>query len=301
MEISQIEAFVAVVEEKSFSRAAAKLLRTQPAISQAVHRIEDWVGEPLLDRSSRSGMLTEAGRIVYDNAKRVLNIRAETRAAVSELRSLERGKLTLGANETTTLYLLPVLRRFRERHPRVQVSVRRSLSREIPSTLVRHEIDLGVLSYNPRNPNLESTVVSLDELCMIVPAGHALAKANEVSVRDLGNESFIAHSISSPYRQSVIETFARLGTPLKIDAELPTVETIKKFVSMGMGIAFAPRMCIEDELARGEFVVVNVKELRIQRKLRLIYRRHGNLSAAAQQFLHVAKEMSQVGALHPAP
>ena len=103
MEISQLEAFVAVVEEKSFSRAAAKLLRTQPAISQAIRRLEEWTGEPLLDRSSRSGILTEAGRMVYENAERVLNLRAETRAALNELRALERGKLTVGANETTAL------------------------------------------------------------------------------------------------------------------------------------------------------------------------------------------------------
>src|SRR5271157_5159252 len=275
MEISQLEAFVAVVEEKSFSRAAAKLLRTQPAISQAIRRLEEWTGEPLLDRSSRSGILTEAGRMVYENAERVLNLRAETRAALNELRALERGKLTVGANETTALYLLPVLKRFRQRHPPVQVIVKRCLSREIPGTLVRHEIDLGVLSYNPRNPDLESSVVSLDELCMIVPPQHALANTHEVSVRDLGNESFIAHSIASPYRQSVIET-------------------IKKFVSIGMGVAFAPRMCVQEELARKEFVAVNVKELRIQRKLRLVYRRRGALSAAAQQFLRVAKEISQV-------
>ena len=294
MEISQLEAFVAVVEEKSFSRAAARLLRTQPAISQAVRRLEEWAGDPLLDRSSRSGILTEAGRMVHENAERVLNLRAETRAALDELRALERGKLTLGANETTALYLLPVLKRSRQRHPPVQVIVKRCLPREIPGTLVRHEIDLGVLSYNPRNPDLESTVVSLDQLCMIVPPQHSLASAAEVSVRDLGGESFIAHSTASPYRQSVVETFARLRTPLRIAAELPTVEAIKKFVSMGMGVAFAPRMCVQEELARKEFVAVNVAELRIQRKLRLVYRRRGALSAAAQQFLRVAKEIAQV-------
>ncbi len=293
MEISQLQAFVAVVEEKSFSRAASTLLRTQPAVSQAVKRLEDWAGEPLLDRSSKGGALTEAGQLLYDYAKKVLNLRLEARSAVDELRALERGKVTVGANESTALYLLPVLKKFRERYPRVKVAVKRSLSREIPSAILRHEIDLGVLSYHPRNPDLESTVVSLDELCLIVPPGHRLARAREVSTRELGRESFIAHNVASPYRQRVIETFARLRTPLNIDVELPTVETIKKFVRMGMGLAFAPRMCVEDELARGEFASVRVKEMRIQRKLRLIYRRHAALSAAAQGFLEVAKGLAE--------
>lgn len=294
MEISQLEAFVSVVEEKSFSRAAAKLHRTQPAISQAVRRLEDWAGAPLLDRSSKSGVLTQAGEMLYDYAKKVLNLRREARAVVEELRALDRGRVTVGANETTALYLLPVLKRFRERYPRIKVAVKRSLSREIPSALLRYEIDLGVLSYDPRNPDLESTVVSLDELCLIVPPSHPLARAREVSLHDLGRESFIAHNVSSPYRQRVIETFARQRTPLNIDVELPTVETIKKFVSMGMGVAFAPRMCVEEELARREFVSVPVKDMRIQRKLRLIYRRHAALSAAAQAFLLTAREVGIV-------
>jgi DNA-binding transcriptional LysR family regulator len=120
-----------------------------------------------------------------------------------------------------------------------------------------------------------------------------LAKAQEVSVHDLGKESFIAHNVASPYRQRVIETFARLRTPMNMDVEMPTVETIKKAVSMGLGLAFAPRMCVEDELARGEFVTVPVRELHIQRKLRLIYRRHAELSSAARGFLEVAKGLSQ--------
>jgi DNA-binding transcriptional LysR family regulator len=292
MEISQLEAFVAVVEEKSFSRAAARLHRTQPAVSQAIKRLEDWSGAPLLDRSSKSGVLTEAGETFYDYAKKLLNLRLEARSALEELRALERGRVTVGANESTALYLLPVLKRFRELYPRVKVAVKRSLSREIHSALLRYEIDLGVLSYNPRNPDLESTVVSQDELCLIVPPSHPLAAQGEVSISELGRESFIAHNVASPYRQMVVETFARCRTPLNIAVEMPTVETIKKFVRLGMGVAFAPRMCIEDELARGEFVAVQVLELRIQRKLRLIYRRHATLSAAAQAFLEVAREMA---------
>ncbi len=294
MEISQLEAFVAVVEEKSFSRAAAKLHRTQPAVSQAVRRLEDWAREPLLDRSAKSGVLTEAGRILFDHAKKVLNLRLDARTAIDELRTFERGRVSIGANESTALYLLPVLKQFRERYPRIKVDVKRSLSREIPILLLRYEIDLGVLSYNPQNPELETKVVSLDELCLIVPPKHPMAKRRQASVHDFGKETFIAHSIASPYRQQVIDLFSHLRAPLHIGMELPTVETIKKSVRLGIGIAFAPRMCLEDELARGELVAVRIKEMRIQRELRLVYRRHAALSGAAQAFLSMAREMAVV-------
>jgi DNA-binding transcriptional LysR family regulator len=301
MEITQLEAFVAVVEEKSFSRAAVRMLRTQPAISQSVHRLEEWAGEPLLDRSSKSGVLTASGRLFYDYVKKVLNLRDDARAALAELRALESGRVTIGANESTALYLLPVLKRFRQLHPRVQVAVKRSLSREIPGALLRYELDLGVLSFNPQNPDLESPVVSVDELCLIAPRSHRLAGIPSVSIRELGPELFIAHNISSPYRQRVIEAFARHHTPLQIVAELPTIETIKKFVGMGMGIAFLPRMCVQEELARQEFVAVPVNDLRIQRKLRLIYRRHASLSAATQGFLEVARAMAKNASLRGEP
>ncbi len=293
MEISQLEAFVAVVEEKSFSRAAAKLLRTQPAVSQAVRRLEEWMNEPLLDRSIKSGQLTEGGKIVYDYAKKILNLRLEARSAVEELKALERGTLSIGANESTALHLLPILQKFRERHPRVRVAVKRALSREIPNHLLRHEIDLGILSFDPRNPELESKVISFDELTLIVPRQHPLAKIKRVSIHELGKQSFIAHNVSSPYRQRVIEAFRRYHTPLNISMELPTVETIKKSVQAGMGVAFVPRMCVEDELARGEFCAIRVRELHIQRKLRLIYRRHSILSPPTQGFLEMVVPIVQ--------
>jgi len=294
LNLSELRVFLAVASERSFSAAARTLHRTQPAVSQAVRRLEEWANQPLLDRSAKSGVLTEAGSILYDHAKKVLNLRIDARTAIEELRALDRGRVTLGANESTALYLLPVLKKFRERYPRIKVEVRRSLSREIPMALLRYEIDLGVLSYDPQNADLESTVVRLDELCLIVPPAHRLARAGETVIRELGKETFIAHSIASPYRQRVVDLFARLRTPLNIGLELPTVETIKKSVRAGMGIAFAPRMCVEDELARGEFVAVRIKEMRIQRQLRLVYRRHATLSAAAKAFLTTAREVAEV-------
>lgn len=285
MEVSQLEAFVAVVEEKSFTRAAARLFRTQPAVSQAVRRLEEWVGEALLDRSTKSGELTEAGGLVYDYAKKLLNLRLEARSAVEELKALERGSLSIGANESTVLYLLPILQKFRQSHPRIRVTVRRTLSREIPNSLLRHEIDLGVLSYDPRNPELESRPVRRDELTLIVPPGHRLARVKAVGIRELGDDLFIAHNVASPYRERVVEAFARFRTPLRVGVELPTIETIKKAVGAGMGVAFVPRMCMDDELDRGDFCAVRVRELQVARMLRVIYRRHAALSPAAQAFL----------------
>src|SRR5215510_3802032 len=109
MDINQLEVFLSVAHEKSFSRAAEALHRTQPAVSQAIRRLESELGEPLFDRSSKDGTLTAAGRVLFDFAEQMLNLRKNAHSAVRELKDLHRGKLTLSANEYTVMYLLPVL------------------------------------------------------------------------------------------------------------------------------------------------------------------------------------------------
>jgi DNA-binding transcriptional LysR family regulator len=135
-------------------------------------------------------------------------------------------------------------------------------------------------------------VVYLDELVLIVPPKHPLASAPQISIRQLGAESFVAHIVSSPYREKVIQLFKTHKTPLHMDLELPTLQAIKQFVAMGHGVALVPEISVETELARGELVGISVRELQLKRKLRLIYRKDANLSHAARAFLKVAEAVA---------
>ncbi len=133
MELTQLEFFVKVVEEGSFSKAAERVFRTQPAVSIAIRRLEEEVGAPLFDRAERTPRLTEAGHVLHDYALRILQLREQAREAVAELRALERGRVRVGANESTSLYLLPqVILAYRERHPQVKVEIRRLVSERLP-------------------------------------------------------------------------------------------------------------------------------------------------------------------------
>jgi DNA-binding transcriptional LysR family regulator len=289
MDLGQLEVFLTVAREGKFSRAAEKLHRTQSAVSQSIHKLEQDVGEPLFDRSSRAGLLTDAGRVLQEYAERLLNLRDDAGVALAELRELHRGKLAIAANEFTALYLLPVLTEFRRLHPMIRVTVQRSLGSHIPGDVLRHSSELGVLSYDPQEPQLRSIVVYLDELIFVVPPRHPLAGEAQVSIRHLGAESFVAHIVPSPYREKVIQTFQRHKTPLHMDVELPTLQAIKRFVAMGNGVALVPAISVENELTRGELVRIPVRELRLHRKLRLVYRKAASLSHAARAFLKVAE------------
>ena len=294
MELSQLEVFLTVAREHRFSRAAEKLYRTQSAVSQTIRKLEDELGESLFDRSSREGILTDAGQVLYEYAERLLNLRNDARESLAELRELQKGKLVIAANEFTALYLLPVLAEYRRLHPMIKITVQRALGSRIPDDVLRHGAEMGVLSYKPEEPHLHSVVVYLDELVLVVPPKHPLASSRdkEVSIRQLGAESFVAHIVSSPYREKVLQTFQKYKTPLHMDLELPTLQAIKQFVAMGNGVALMPEISVEGEVMRGELVRIPVRELRVQRKLRLIYRKEAGLSHAARAFLKVAEAVA---------
>ena len=293
MELAQLEVFLMVAREHRFSRAAEKLFRTQSAVSQTIRKLEVELGEALFDRSSREGVLTDAGKVLVEYAEKLLNLRREAAESLVELRELQKGKLVIAANEFTALYLLPILAEFRRLHPMIKITVQRALGSHIPDDVLRYRAEFGVLSYEPQEPSVHSVVVYLDELVFVVPPKHPLASAKQVSIRQLGAESFVAHIVSSPYRDKVLQLFKTHKTPLHMDLELPTLQAIKQFVALGSGVAFLPEISVETELARGELVRIAVRELQLKRKLRLIYRKDANLSHAARALLKVVEAVAR--------
>jgi DNA-binding transcriptional LysR family regulator len=291
MDLFQLETLLAVAEEKSFSRAAARLHRTQPAVSQVVAKLEAELGEVLLERSA--GTLTDAGEVLREYAQKMLNLRKDAAAALVDLRSLHKGRLDLAANEYTCLYLLPVLDAFRRRNPGIKVAVQRALASRVADEVLSHSVEMGVVSFRPEDPQVLSTVVYRDELVCVVSPGHALAKTRTASIARLGREVFVAHNVPSPLRQKVIAAFQRHRTPLQMDVELPSLEAIKRFVQRGNGVALVPGLTVEGELASGALVAVAVPELQMERKLRLVYRKQAAHSHAAREFLRVVEEHAE--------
>jgi len=287
MELYSLQVFLTVATEKSFSRAAEKLLRTQPAVSLAVQRLEQELGEKLIDRSGKELVLTDAGSTVIEYARRFQSLQQELDNSLAELRNNSAGRLVIGANESTTLYLLRHIERYRELYPKVKVTVRRSLSSRIPNELLDGNLELGVISYNPSDERLKSKVIYSDSLAFVVSPKHRLAHRKTVSIEDLGSETFIAHNVVSPYREVVIRTFRERKVPLGIDVEMPTIDTIRKLVQNNLGVAFLPRMCVEQEIEQKTLREVRVKEMHLERKIRLVYPTRRGLSHAATAFLQL--------------
>lgn len=292
MEFHPLRVFLSVATEKSFSRAAEKMLRTQPAISLAIQRLERELGEKLIDRSAKDLLLTDAGRIVLDYARRFENLEREMEIALAELRDNSAGRLIIGANESTSLYLLKQIQAYRHLYPKVRVQVRRSLSSRIPAQLVDGDLELGMLTYDPDDDRLVSSVIYTDHLAFVVSPQHRFADRETVSITELGMENFIAHNVISPYREIVIREFQRHKVPLNMDVEMPTIETIRKLVQRNEGVAFLPRMCVEQELEQDTLKEIRVPELHVERKIRLVYPARRALSHAARAFLDLFETKS---------
>jgi len=288
---SLLGVFYTVVNERSFTRAAEKLFRTQPAVSLAVQRLEAEVGEPLLDRSGRDLFLTEAGKVVFEAARQQENVQRSLANQLGELKNKAAGRLSIGANESMTLYLLPHLSRFRRAYPKVKLVVQRSRSGEIPDRLLAGDVDYGVISYRVDDERFHTQGLYTDHLAFVVSPTHKLAKRGTVAIKELGKETFIAHNVASPYRDAVLKAFQQAKVPLNMDIEMPTVESIRRMVQADEGVAFLPRMCVDQDIRQGVLKEVQVKELRLERKIYLVSVAKRPMSHAAKAFLElVGKE-----------
>src|SRR5579872_3185930 len=204
MDLTTLRIFLAVAEERSFSRAAAQVHRTQPAVSQAVRRLEADLGEELFDRSSKNGTLTEAGRVLQNYGQRLVRLAEESESAVRELRDLRRGRVLIGANEAAVHTLLPLIARFRQRHPHIAIDVRRVPARQIAVEVQQGSLDFGALTFHPAEAGLLDVSVGSDELVLLVSPQHPLANRRHVSMEEIAAEPVVAHNDPSPARERVL-------------------------------------------------------------------------------------------------
>src|SRR5438094_5184441 len=289
MDLTALRIFLAVADERSFSRAAAKVHRTQPAVSQAVKRLESDLGEELFDRSSKSGTLTDAGRVLQNYGQRLVRLAEETESAMRELRDLRRGRVLIGANEAAVHTLLPLVARFRQRHPQIAIDVRRVPARQIAVEVQQGSLDFGALSFHPSEEGLLEVTVGSDELVLLVPPTHAFAKRRQVTMDDIAEEAVVAHNDPSPARERVLRLFEEKQVPLRMVISLPSLDGIKRAIEMRLGVALLPRRCAITEIANRRLFAIPVAGVSRRRQVTLVCRK-AHRSHAADAFLTVAQD-----------
>lgn len=293
MDYDQLASFLEVAKLQSFSLAAEKMFRTQPAISAQIRVLEQECGEKLFDRSGKKVLLTAAGEILQRYAQQMLHLHKEALQAVAELGQTPRGKLYIGANEATCLYVLPkTFARFKQQYPLVQISIYRNFSHKILQKVHEGAVDLGIVTLPLHADNMEVIPVFRDEVQVVVPKDHVLAKKRSVTVEEMshyplilpktGHTRVMLDRLLRPYRDH-----------LQISMELASVETIKKFVGAGLGISVVSRTYAQPEVAAGVLKLIPLEGQKLYRELGLIYRRDRHHSLPARVFIEVVRESTQ--------
>jgi DNA-binding transcriptional LysR family regulator len=293
MDYDQLASFLEVAKLQSFSRAAEKIYRTQPAISAQVRLLEQECGEKLFDRSGKKVMLTPAGEILRRYADKILDLQKEALQAIAELNQTPRGKLYIGANEATCLYVLPkTFAHFKQLYPLVQISIYRNFSHKIVQKVQEGAVDLGIVTLPQSATNMEIIPVFKDEVQAVVPKNHPLAKNRTVTVEELAHFPLILPKTG--HTRVVIDRLLREHRDkLQISMELASVETQKKFVGAGLGISLISRSYAQAEVAAGLLRLIPLAGQKLYRELGLIYRRDRYLSLPAKVFIDVVRESTQ--------
>ncbi len=290
MDYDQLASFLEVAKLNSFSRAAEKIYRTQPAISAQVRLLEQECGEKLFDRSGKKVTLTPAGEILKKYAEKILGLQKEALQASAELNQTPRGKLYIGANEATGLYVLPdTFAHFKRLYPLVQISMYRNFSHKILQKVQEGAVDLGIVTLPQSAPNMEVIPVFKDELQVVVPKSHPLAKNRSVTVEEFSHFPIILPKTGRT--RVVIDRLLRdQRDKVQVSMELASVETQKKFVGAGLGISLISRRYARDDVAAGLLRLIPLAGQKIYRELGLIYRRDRYLSLPAKVFIDVVRE-----------
>ncbi len=300
MDLGQLEALVQVASHRSFSRAAEALRLTQPSVTARIQALERDLGETLFERNGRGVSLTEAGASFLPHAQRVLKALQDGRDAIQALRQLELGTLRLGAAPTISTYVLPdLLKEFRSRYPRLEVSVRTEYSDQIVQMVLADEVQVG-LERMISHPDVVTVPLYEDEVVLVASPRHPVAERGAVSIEEVGQRGLIMFNRGSGYYTLVDNALRQAGVPVAPTMELDNMEATKKMVEEGLGISILPKVAVERELRRGELRQVQVQGMTMpRRQIAVIYRKGRPLSRAAQAFVGLLEERYGVKAPSP--
>lgn len=241
MELRHLRYLVTVADEAHFTRAAQRLRIAQPALSQQIRRLEEEVGLPLVERTTRSVRMTAAGRVLVEHARRVLHEADVAVAVLEDLRGLRVGRLAIGASQTmASLELSDLLTAFHQRFPAVEMAVQEDLSTELAASLRRDELDLAFITIS-QDGDLESHAVASESLVCILPLDHALAQRACLDLRDVEKESFVVFRRGATIRQLIDEASRACGYSPRVLFETNNIARMRALVSAGLGIAVLPK------------------------------------------------------------
>lgn len=291
MDFDQLETFVEVARNLSFSRAAEKRFRTQPAISAQIRALEEEVGAKLLDRSGGKVAVTAPGKVFLQYAEDSLQARRNILNSLAEMERVPRGEIVVAANEGTCLHILPeVFADFKKQYPSVGVMVNRSEHKQVLEAIIDNSVDFGIVSLPVSDKRLTTVQIHRDEIMLIVPPQHSLAKLTAVSLAQAG-EFPILMPKTGRTRDAIEQLFEDRRIRPNISMELDSSELLKRFVAADVGVGFIARSNVQEDIKAGVLAAIPLADAQIRRDLALVFRKDKALSRAALAFIEIAVKL----------
>jgi DNA-binding transcriptional LysR family regulator len=298
MDLMQLEHFLAVADERTFTRAAERVFRSQPALSQSIKKLEKSVGAPLFARDMTGVSLTEAGKFLVVYARKMVKMRDEATRSISQLQALKAGTLSIAAHESAELYLLPnALKHFATLFPQVKLSVQRGSLDEIPRRVLDREVQIGFVREPSAFQELEQVQVYVDEMVLVAAPENRLAALSSVSIEDLDGISMVL-SHSKWAEGIVLRLFQQHAIHYRVAAELCSIESIKSMVVADVGVAIVPRITVLQELREKRLVQIPIPQLRLPLRSLMTFRKDSR-SEPTERLIEIMRNKLFFPGLHP--
>jgi DNA-binding transcriptional LysR family regulator len=300
MDFDQLETFLEVARLSSFSRAAEKRFRTQPAISAQIRALEEEIGARILDRSGGKVSITAAGKLFQKYAEDTLEARKAVLTAIAETERVPRGEIIVGANEGTCLHILPeVFAQFKKQYPDVAVNIKSADYAKILESVIDNSVDFGVVSMPVSDPRLTVVLIHRDELVIIVPPQHPLAKMKSATIADATRFPLVVPKAGHT-RDALEDLFYENKLKPRYAMELDSSELLKRFVAADVGVGFIARSNVQEDVRANVLVAIPMSDAQVRRDLALVFRKDKALSRAALAFIDTTVKIKTVDAVAPA-
>ena len=290
MDVRDLQVFLSVSKHLNYTRAGEEINLSQPSVSVRIRQLESELRVKLFEQLGKKVVLTDAGQLLVPYANRVIAAVDDAHHAIDELQGVERGSLRIGASTTPGMYLVPqVVARFKRSHPKIDIHLRIKDTRDVEDGVLSNEFDFGFVGGHLAAAEVSAHAWLTDELLLVVSPDHRLRNKKTVRKQDLAGESFIVRESGSATRATIVTQLQQANFELETVIEMENPESIKKAVQSGLGIAFISKFAIATELKAKTLTAIRVRDLTINRELKIVHRKDKHLSRAALAFIKMAR------------
>jgi DNA-binding transcriptional LysR family regulator len=287
LNLLELKIFVDLAQEKNFVRTAEMNYLTQPSISSRLKHLEEALGVKLFERTPRHVRLTKDGEHLLPHAQELLLKCENLKTRAARFKNIVKGDLRVSTIYSIGIYeLAPILKRFMRSYPDIHLRLEYNRADAIYDLVSENKIDMGLVAYPEHRPHIQITPFADDRMVLIVPPHHRFAKKRSIGLKGIKGEKFVTFDKDIPTRKAIDEILEKNSVQVSIRATNENVDTLKKAVEIGMGIAIVPCKTVREEVRKGTLIRIPFKDIKFERPLGILTLKNRVISPLAELFIN---------------